>query len=183
MSPVKYWIKRCARFTLMLIPALALATPGFAQRSPLLADSQEPGSVLVFPKFLTGTQVVDGVTLPSTEIEVGIVCPAGPPFFAAGCPEHQVVKLRFHWVCPGFQDFNTKLICRENNFEVIGTVNGKLVFNPNNMTITGSNAVNVPSPPCPMGYLIGGKLTGASLACRFFSKPLRPLSVMSCEKT
>ena len=28
-----------------------------------------------------------------------------------------------------------------------------------------------------------GKLTGASLACRFFSKPLRPLSAMSCEKT
>jgi hypothetical protein len=120
-----------------------------------LGDSQEPGSIIVFPKFIRGTQNVDGVRLPSTEIEVGIVCPAGPPFFGTGCPEHQVVKIRFHWVCGTDENVNTSLICREDDFDVIGTVNGKIVFNPENMTITGSNTVNVPVPPCQMGYLIG----------------------------
>src|ERR1700757_5160959 len=81
MTPGKIWMK-CARFMLLLVPTLALAMPGFAQvRDATLLDSQEPGSVIVFPKFLTGTLVVDGVTLPATEIEVGIVCPRGAPFF------------------------------------------------------------------------------------------------------
>jgi hypothetical protein len=135
---------------LPMVPALALATPAFAYDAPALNDSQEPGSAIVFPKFMKGTQVVDGFVLPSTEIEVGVVCPIGQT-----CAEHQPIKLRFHWVCPGFQDFNTKLICKANNFDVVGSVNDKIVFNPQNMTITGSRTVNVPMPPCPMGYLIG----------------------------
>ncbi|HZC96955.1 MAG TPA: hypothetical protein VE267_12645 [Bradyrhizobium sp.] len=150
-----HWITKCARTLLLLVPVLAFATPTFAQdtpvgRDPRLSDSQEPGSVIVFPKFVRGTQTLDGVVVPSTEIEVAVVCPIG-----AVCPEHQPVKIRFHWVCPGLQDFNTKLICRENNFDVFATVNGKVVFNTENMTITGSNAVNVAQPPCGMGYLIG----------------------------
>src|ERR1700746_2758710 len=84
MYPGKNFMLKCARFGLRLMPALALATPAFADvRDSTLLDSQEPGSVIVFPKFLTGTLVVDGVTLPATEIEVGIVCPNGAP-----CPEH-----------------------------------------------------------------------------------------------
>jgi hypothetical protein len=151
-----HWMTKCGRGLLLLLPALAFATATLAQdqtpvgRDPTLSDSQEPGSVIVFPKFVRGTQTVDGVVLPATEIEVGVVCPNG-----ATCPEHQPVKIRFHWVCPGVQDFATKLICREDNFDVFGTVNGKIVFNPENMTITGSNAVNVAQPPCGMGYLIG----------------------------
>lgn len=148
------WITKCARTLLFLVPVLAFATPTFAQqpggRDPTLSDSQEPGSVIVFPKFVRGTQTVDGVVVPSTEIEVGVVCPIG-----AICPEHQPVKIRFHWVCPASQLFDAKLICRENNFDVFATVNGKVVFNTENMTITGSNAVNVAQPPCGMGYLIG----------------------------
>jgi hypothetical protein len=118
--------------------------------------------VIVFAKFLRGVQVVDGVTLPASEFEVGITCPRHSVLTPAGivnvddfCAEHQPVKIRFSWVCPGFQDFTTSLICRQNNFDVFGTVSGKLVFNPENMTITGSNSVNVARPPCPMGYLIG----------------------------
>ncbi len=151
-----HWLTKRVRSLLLLIPVLAFATPSFAQdqtpagRNPRLSDSQEPGSVIVFPKFSRGTMTVDGVVLPVTEIEVGVVCPIG-----AICPEHQPVKLRFHWVCPGVQDFATKLICRENNFDVFATTNGKVVFNTENLTITGSNSVNVPQPPCPMGYLIG----------------------------
>jgi hypothetical protein len=151
MSPGKVWLKKCARFCLLLIPALGLAAPAFAQApDTTLLDSQQPGSAIVFPKFVKGTVSVDGVTLPATEIEVGVLCPKG-----ATCAEHQAVKMRFHWVCPGFQTFEQKLICRANNFDVFASVNGKIVFNPQNMQLTGDTQVNVPQPPCNMGYLLG----------------------------
>jgi len=52
-----------ARLAALLIPALALAAPAFAQVRPTtLSDSQEPGSVIVFPKFIQGT-----VALPEGE--------------------------------------------------------------------------------------------------------------------
>jgi hypothetical protein len=161
MSVVKHWLKGCGRFMLPLIPALAIAAPAYADdggtdyggSSGGLNDSSQPGSAIVFPKFVKGTVAVDGVTLPATEIEVGITCPKNVP--GGSCAEHEPVKIRFQWVCPGFQDFNQKLICHSNNFDVFGSVSGKIVFNPMNMTITGDNVVNVPTPPCYMGYLIG----------------------------
>jgi hypothetical protein len=131
--------------------------------------SEEPGSVVVFPKFLRGLVVVDGVSLPQTEIEVGIVCPHHTVVNTDGtttivnefCAEHQPVKIRFSWVCPAFQGMDSQ-ICRQNNFDVFGTVNGKIVFDPENLTITGSNSVNVATPPCPMGYLIGWVINPAN---------------------
>src|SRR5207248_5358461 len=131
----------------------ALAMPAFAQdRDPRLSDSQEPGSVIVFPKFITGTVTLpEGGTAPATELEVGIICPVG-----ATCPEHQSVKIRFHWVCPGDQYFNDKLICRETDFDVVASVNEKLVLVPNGVgTADGVGTRFVPPPPCPAGYLIG----------------------------
>jgi hypothetical protein len=153
------WITKCARTLLLLIPVLAFATPTFANddpaatsRDPRLSDSQEPGSVIVFPKFITGTvALTEGGTAPATELEVGIVCPTG-----ATCPEHQSVKIRFHWVCPGDQSFPNKLICREQDFDVTGSVNEKLVLVPNGAgTSDGVGTRFVPPPPCPAGYLIG----------------------------
>jgi len=135
------------------MPALALAMPAFAQdRDPRLSDSQEPGSVIVFPKFITGTVALpEGGTAPATELEVGIVCPVG-----ATCPEHQSVKIRFHWVCPGDQSFPDKLICKEVDFDVTASVNEKLVLVPNGVgTADGVGTRFVPAPPCPRGYLIG----------------------------
>jgi hypothetical protein len=143
----------CARFLLFLVPAIALAMPAFAQVRPLtLSDSQEPGSVIVFPKFVQGTISIDGVTTSRTEIEVGVVCPNG-----ATCPEHQAVKLRFHWVCGAVEGVNSQ-ICRENNFDITTTVNGKVVFGPDGIPIPGSAPVTPGTPPaalCGMGYLIG----------------------------
>src|SRR4029077_6952009 len=79
-----HWIIKSARSLLLLVPVLAVASPTFADdnpappgRDPTLSDSQEPGSVIVFPKFARGTQTVDGVVLPATEVEVGVVCPNG----------------------------------------------------------------------------------------------------------
>ena len=54
-----HWMIRYARFLLFLVPAIGLAMPAFAQaRSPLLNDSQEAGSVIVFPKFIQGAVMV-----------------------------------------------------------------------------------------------------------------------------
>src|SRR5437660_985280 len=84
---------KCARFLLFLMPALALAIPAYAEpREPALNDSQVPGSVIVFPKFVKGTVALpEGGTAPKTEIEIGIVCPEEQT-----CAEHESVKLLFH---------------------------------------------------------------------------------------
>ena len=56
-----HWIIKCARSLLLMMPALALAMPALAQdRDPRLSDSQEPGSVIVFPKFIAGTVRLPG---------------------------------------------------------------------------------------------------------------------------
>ncbi len=118
-----------ARLAGLLVPALALAAPAFAQvRDPTLSDATEPGSVIVFPKFINGSGVVlpEGVPAPVTELEVGVVCPKG-----ATCSEHQPVKIRFHWVC-GTTEANLagSFICSETDFDVTATVFEKIVLVP-----------------------------------------------------
>jgi hypothetical protein len=128
------FIMKSVRFLVFLVPALALAMPTVAQVRPVtLSDSQEPGSVIVFPKFVQGTINLDGVTTPMTEIEVGVVCPKG-----VTCPEHQPVKIRFHWVCGAVEGVNSQ-ICRENNFDITTTVNGKVVFGPDGIPVPGES--------------------------------------------
>src|SRR5215472_317272 len=93
---MKFKIKG-ARLAGLLVPALALAAPAFAQvRDTRLNDATEPGSVIVFPKFINGTVALpdEGADPPITELEIGVVCPKG-----VTCPEHEPVKIRFHWVC------------------------------------------------------------------------------------
>src|SRR6516165_1817866 len=93
---MKFKIKG-ARLAGVLLPALALAAPAFAQVRPAtLSDATEPGSVIVFPKFINGPAVSlpEGGVAPATELEIGVVCPKG-----VVCAEHQPVNIRFHWVC------------------------------------------------------------------------------------
>jgi hypothetical protein len=142
------------RWALALLPAIAVAMPAFAQapRDPALADTNAPGSVIIFPKFINKPAVLtagDAVLLPRTEIEVGSICPVG-----ALCAEHQTVKIHFHWVCPGVDDVNTKFVCPETDFEIFVSVNGKLAFSANGQPIN-SNSPRVPAAPCANGYLIG----------------------------
>src|SRR5215472_9298545 len=128
---MKFKIKS-ARLAALLIPAFALAAPAFAQVRPTtLSDSQEPGSVIVFPKFVKGTVALpEGGTAPVTELEIGVVCPKG-----VICPEHQAVKIRFHWVC-GTSEANLagSFICKETDFDVTATVFEKIVLTPNGDT-------------------------------------------------
>ena len=151
-----------ARLAGLLVPALALAVPAFAQvRAPTLSDATEPGSVIVFPKFINGSGVVlpEGVPAPVTELEVGVVCPKG-----ATCSEHQPVKIRFHWVC-GTTEANLagSFICSETDFDVTATVFEKIVLvpdgTPQNGYASGLPTKTIPAAPCLGGYLIGWVIT------------------------
>jgi len=149
---MKFKIKG-ARLAMLLVPALALATPALAN---VLSDSQEPGSVIVFPKFIQGTVALpEGGTAPISELEIGVVCPKG-----VICSEHQPVKIRFHWVCGTTEaDEANSFICRETDFDVTATVFEKIVLVPDG-TVASPTTVNnktVPAANCPNGggYLIG----------------------------
>lgn len=161
---------------LVLLLALGLALPAVAQvRDPRLSNSQVPGSMIVFPKFIYnpgGTATIGGA--PRSEFEISVVCPPDlrddfgclPPY-----GEGFRVKIRVHWVCPGSQDVIGKFICRETGFNLYTTLFGTVSFNPANVGAgsfpvigMGSTAPTVftptviaqrvPVPPCPMGYLI-----------------------------
>jgi len=112
-----------ALFALLLAFSLTAAMPAWAQVLQL-ADSQEPGSVLVFPLFEKGKSV----------FQISVACPTG-----ASCTDGQDVDIRAHWVCPGSGTFN---ICLERDFVLDTTVNGTVTFTP---------PTNL---PCPNGYLI-----------------------------
>src|SRR6516165_10830668 len=149
------FMMKSAWSALLLAPAIGLATPASAAFP--LADPSEPGSVIVYPKWRSGTVTVDTVTLPQTEIELGVVCPVGEV-----CNELTPIKVRFHWVCGGDDKIDNKYICPSTDFDVFLTVDGKAVFDPNNTTITGSQSHHVSLPPfnidgtlCTRGYLIG----------------------------
>jgi hypothetical protein len=158
----------------LLMPALALATPALAGYNYTgvagLADPSEPGSVLVWPKFVTGTVPVFAGTsgafnAAKTVIELGAVCPAalGPN----GCTDNQTIHVHLHWVCPGVQVGQQTSVCEETDFTVPITFGsssaGKITFNPGSGkgTITGpspsdyNGSTIVPIAPCPRGYLIG----------------------------
>jgi hypothetical protein len=77
------------RIALVLLLALGPATSAVAQvRDPRLSSSQEPGSVIVFPKFLYnpgGKTEIGGE--PRSEFEISVKCPFAfqDPFNGAGC--------------------------------------------------------------------------------------------------
>jgi hypothetical protein len=167
------------RMALWLLPVLGLVIATPRPTVAQLNDSEQPGSLIVFPKFIAG-QTAGGD--PRSEFEISVVCPPGfkDPNTGTGClppyGEGFRVKIRAHWVCPAAQDINKKFICRETNFDIYTTVFGTVSFNPANVgagnfpvasgsAATGVNAPptvfsptvtaqRVPAPPCPQGYLI-----------------------------
>jgi hypothetical protein len=185
---------RWFRIALVLLQALGLAPAAVAEVRPAtLSDSQEPGSALVFPKFIYnpgGSATIGGE--PRSEFEISVVCPPAlrddtgclPPF-GAGFR----VKIRAHWVCPGAQDLTGKFICRETGFDLLTTVFGTVAFNPANVGAgafpvaawtapTGVNtpptvftpsvvAQRVPVPPCPLGYLIAWVVDASDRPIKF----------------
>lgn len=127
---------KCMRFPLLLLPGFALAIP---------ASAGVPGSAIVFPKFIRGTVTVDGVTTPATEIAVRAVCPQGET-----CAEGDQVRVKAQWVCQGSESS----VCGATSFEFTLTINGTVVFSPDNTPIPGGDPIVVPVPECPRGFLI-----------------------------
>jgi len=145
--------------TLLLV---GLAAPAMAQVQ--LNNSEIPGSVLVFPKFIRGTVNVGSTTVepigpivePRSSFEISVTCPSNGP----ACAEGAKVKLLARWVCPGSQNPSQKYICKETDFELFTTVKGTLWFNPESLGSfnvkpgTGTNNGTVPKPQCQRGFLI-----------------------------
>jgi len=151
-----------------IISITGTATPDVSS----LTDSKEPGSVIVFPKFIGGRSAaggpvnVDGVTLPRTEIELGIVCPPGVTPTLTVCFEHQSFKVRGDWVCPGSQAFDSKGICEDTSFEVFISIDGKSAFPADGGTYF-SNQPHVQAPQCKNGYLIMWVVDNANRPIKF----------------
>ena len=129
---------------------MAAAAPPVAHAG--LNDASEPGSVLVFPYFRTGTvATVESATHPKTEIEVSVTCPRGATCVEGGQNTGEAVKLRAVWVCPG----DTGNVCAKVAFDLQTTVNGTLYFHSaarSDAVLAG--ATDVPQPPCPRGFLV-----------------------------
>jgi hypothetical protein len=138
-----------AGILVLLTAALGIGVPSPAQTAkPTTSASQEPGSVIVFPKFIKGTVTVDGVTKARTEIEVRARCPKD-----ATCPEDEPVRIRFHWICAGGEDIAPKYVCKESSFDMVVPANRKALFNPEDPGRLGDVIASI--APCPKGYLIG----------------------------
>ena len=117
-------------FFVVLTFAMAAPSVAWAGNSPL-NDSQEPGSVLVFPLFEKGTVpcppdlpygCAPGSTLPKTSFEISVVCPEG----INACADDDV-DIHVEWVCPGFGALST---CVQRDFFVNTTVGGTVRFEP-----------------------------------------------------
>jgi hypothetical protein len=153
-----------ARLAMLLVLTPALATPALAQVRPTtLSDATEPGSVIVFPKFVQGTVTLpEGGTTPISVLKISVVCPKG-----VTCPEHQPVKIRLHWVC-GTSEANLagSFICQENDFDITATVFEKIVLvsdgSPANFYGSSLPTKTIPEAPCSRGYLIGWVISPAT---------------------
>jgi len=136
-------------FLLAMGLALGVAAPAGAWG---LNDSQEPGSVLVFPHFVTGTVFVPDQMgtapnvmskFPVTELVISATCPHG-----VSCPFGTTVNLKAAWICPGE---SSDAICKQTDFHLKVTVNGTISFDPEKLFDP-----LVPNPQCSdgHGYLI-----------------------------
>jgi hypothetical protein len=146
------------------VAAPAAAWPGSAGRRGSAAwgegvnASDQPGSVLVFPKYRDGTATtLDQGTLPRTEFEISVVCPTG-----FSCMFGQEARLKAHWVCRGEEDADEPdfRVCRESDFELSTTVNGTLFLTTEDLTVVNQRNgafTRIPQPPCEdvaQAYLI-----------------------------
>jgi hypothetical protein len=173
---INEWWRGCLRVALPLVPFVAIAMPAAQSTAaslvntdpPGLADTAEPGAVLVFPKFAQGLiTLANGSIEPNTQLEIAAVCQSPTVTNSpATCPPVNW-EVAVHWVCPGVTAGQNASVCLENDFVVFVSTYGKVVFNPNGLTtpaitangrITGFPALNgispVPTAPCARGYAI-----------------------------
>jgi len=153
---------------LLFFVGLSLGVAPAAVRAEFNNHSLEPGSVLIFPKFLTGTvDSGDGTRLPRSAFEISVVCPPGTdvtlpvctnPPLTAGAGKPATVYLKAKWVCPPATSNPADTFCAEKDFTLTTTVNGTLWINPENIPGTGVAQTGpgpvVATPLCPQGFFI-----------------------------
>src|SRR5215472_10620349 len=165
MMYVNEWWRGCLRVMLPLVPLAAMAVPAYAQSfdptnpplgcpsgsspacvnqdPPGLADTAEPGAVLIFPKFSQGMVTLDsGAIVPRSQLEIGAVCenplssPIADSTSPVTCQGHNYF-VEVHWVCPGTPVGQETSVCSENDFQVELSTFGKIVFNPSGIIPSG----------------------------------------------
>lgn len=142
--------KRQVAVLFFVLLAIAITAPVAAANANTLSDSSEPGSVLVFPLFKTGTVTTpDQGTLPITSFEISVICPNG-----ATCTDGQDVDIHAEWVCSGEP-------CSARDFNLTSTINGTVLFNPNSSVCAPGPSFQEPEgcgtvsrPPCAEGFLV-----------------------------
>jgi hypothetical protein len=147
------------RTTLMALMVLAVAAITPVAAGFTLSDSQEPGSVLVFPLFELSPP---GAATPTTAFEISITpCNPGNTTDPCDTVEHpEDLDLVAHWVCPAVPFQNQP--CAEFDFTLEQTPTGTIIFNPDNIGTICVDPLNptpgciqrVPTPNCPSGFLI-----------------------------
>jgi hypothetical protein len=128
---------------------------------PVINNPHAPGSVLVFPKWRSGTlTLVDQGVVPVTEFEISVRCPIALLDCQSVLPDYPNVHLSAHWVCSGDQGDATPGICHETDFTLTTTVNGTLHLTSEpladpitGLPVTSVNQANgaftpMPPPPC-----------------------------------
>jgi len=150
----------------VVICLLAVAAITQSASANALNDPNEPGSVLVFPLYITGNAASDGNGTGNAALstfEVSVICPNG-----SSCPDFTDVDIHFHWVCPVLSQ------CEERDFTLSTTVNGTLIFDANGKCAPASNANNffetcgsIPPPPCERGFLIGWVVNESGYPIKF----------------
>jgi hypothetical protein len=151
------------RLLFFVVLALGVA-PAAVGAQDFKNHSLEPGSVLIFPEFLTGTvDSGDGTRLPRSAFEISVVCPPGTPVSDPFCTnaltgKPATVFLRAKWVCPPDPADPDLRFCAEKDFTLTTTVNGTLFINPENIPGTGVAQTGpdpvVAHPVCPQGFFI-----------------------------
>ena len=114
-------------------------------------DSEEPGSVIVFPKFRTGFEHGDVVsTVPRTRFAISVVCPEGDEAYCASNP---TITMKAQWVCPGDNSGIAGAgVCKESDFHLTATINGTVTFGTDDQTSSSGDVLA--APLCERGYLI-----------------------------
>jgi hypothetical protein len=151
---------------LIVLVGVASATTKTTVSPAVLNDPNEPGSVLVFPKYEKGTFLGPdlAVQIPQSEFEISVVCPNG-----SVCPDNTDVDIKLHWVCDDFWPQ-----CQETDFTLTTTVNGTLRFDPQGNCSPKNDAGNffetcgsIAPPPCDDGYLIAWVVDETGTAIKF----------------
>src|SRR3979490_3078158 len=106
------------RNLLLVLLSMGVAGPAAAW----ISDSEQPGIVLVFPKYRKYAQfTTDQGYVPNTEFEISVRCPLnsdGTKFDCSTLRDFPNVRLKGHWVCAGDNGPEEAGICHESDFVV-----------------------------------------------------------------